>query len=357
MSNGNNDYPRRVTFHITDRCRYACRFCFVPPIRSAEELPAAVWVRAARELAEARPGVEIVLTGGEPILFDGVFDVIRAASGAGAIVHFNSSGVGVGPDEARLLDEAGARHFNLSLDGPPEIHNCLRGNPEAFRFAMETLDNLAGNAPDIRRNIVCVILGANLELLPEFLRKLEEDDRVQGVYLQLATNPLGPNGGDAWLADPDLRHPDAAVRARVMDEIIAGKWEKILNPVSALETMRGLMSAEKMGTDENFRDGKCTGNGSTGKVGTGVIFRGEKCTSPHFSRCDLPDFGFSIDARGDVSLCGLYPPAGNIARQSIADIMGSGDFGRIEAEMRCCRLACHRRVNCSSALDEKGEPV
>ncbi len=310
----------RITFHITNRCRYECKFCFVPPMRDMRELPRAPWIAAARGLAARAPGIEFVITGGEPILHRGVDEIVQAATHAGAVVHFNSSGAGIDAKAARRLAVTGVKHFNLSIDGPPPVHNRLRGNKNAFRFVEEALDNMTGNAPDIRRNAICVVMGANLTALPDFLLSLEDDDRIQGVYLQLITNPHGPAAGGEWLNDPDLWHPNRAARLGVIDEIIARreKPSKILNPLPALRAMRLLMD------DPAYQ-------------ARGI--------------CNVHEFGFCVDARGDVSLCGLFAPVGNIAEQSIDDILDSQAYADVVTQMRQCTLGCHRQINCASAVE------
>lgn len=312
----------RVTFQLTDRCRNECKFCFVPPARDPRDLPAAVWIDAAKALPALHPNVEIVITGGEPLFFEGVFAVVEAAAGAGARVYFNSSGVGLGPREARELARAGARCVNLSLDGPPPLHDFLRGRPGAYRLAQEALDNLAGNAPDIKRNIVTVVMGANLPVLADFVDGLFADERVDGVYFQILANPAGPAGDDAWLADPDLFYPDADLRRRVMQHLLTCKARgaKINNPAAALALQAAVLADPTRATH---------------------------------GPCPIEDFGFCVDARGDVSLCGLFAPLGNIARESMAEILREERRAETVRRMRECRRPCHRRVNCASAILEE----
>ncbi|MCB9489260.1 MAG: radical SAM protein [Deltaproteobacteria bacterium] len=315
--------PPRVTFHLTDRCRYECKFCFVPPIRHVRDLSTEHWTRAARDLAEAIAGVEIVMTGGEPIFHKGVWEILEAATSRGAVIHFNTSGPGIGPEEARRLAEVGVAHVNLSLDGPAPVHNFLRGHKDAYRLAQEALDNLAANAPDTRRNVVCVVMGANLAALPEFLDELDADERVSGVYFQIATNPLGPTGPDDWRNDRDLMHPERTARLAIFDELVAKKraGAKVLNPETGLAAQRLLLD------NPDYR-------------AQGV--------------CNVHDFGFCVDVHGDVSLCGVFEPAGNIARESLRDILRGDAYRAIVARMRQCEIGCHRQVNCAGALAGTG---
>jgi len=307
----------RVTFHVTDRCAYNCRFCFVPPVRRVDELTGEPWSTFAVALAARWPGVELVFTGGEPLLFPGVFDVLAAATTVGAWVDFNATGFGLGPHEATLLGEVGVRCVNLSLDGPPELHNRLRGHPDAFRFAMEALDNIAGNAPGVRRNIVAVVMGANVDLLPDLIRTWDEDARIDGIYLQVATNPEGPDGSGRWLADDDLWPADPTRVTRTFDRLLAGaRTTKLLNPPAALAMQARFL------TDPHFR-----------------------LNQP----CRVGEFGFCVDARGDVSLCGRFAPVGNIVRDDPAAILASPAWRETRARMLVCEFGCHRQINCASA--------
>ena len=315
------DRPR-ITFHLTDRCPYQCKFCFVPPIRGTEELPAATWIAAARELGDLYPGAEVIVTGGEPILFPGIFDLLAAMAEADLAVHFNSSGFGIGPGQAQSLADAGVQAVNVSLDGPSAVHNHLRGHPDAYRFAQETLDNLAGNAPAVRRNIVMVLMGANAEIALAFLRELDADTRVDGIYLQTITNPEGPDGTERWRADPELWPPDRQRRRELFTAL--SEWKqagsKLLNPPT------GLALQARFFADPNFR-------------------------LAH--KCRVAEFGFCIDARGDVSLCGRFAPAGNIATQPLTQTLTGRAFADVRREMAHCSRGCHRQINCASALPEK----
>jgi MoaA/NifB/PqqE/SkfB family radical SAM enzyme len=318
------DRPPRVTFHVTDRCPYACKFCFVPPGRDERELPAEPWIAAAQALGRLWPGTQIVLTGGEPILWEGAFALAAAATEAGARVHFNTTGYGIDPKAAARLAAAGVEAVNVSLDGPAAIHNHLRGHTEAFRRASEALDTLAGAVPAVRRNVVTVIMGANLAALPAWLDELESDPRVEGIYLQAVTNPEGPNGSDRWFADPDIWPAVPTARQAAFDEVIARRRRggKILNPLRALR-MQAAFFAEP-----RFRLADV---------------------------CAVGEFGFCVDPRGDVSLCGSQPPAGNIARERLEDILSGPVLAEVRAKMKHCDCGCHRQINCATA-DEKTIP-
>lgn len=316
----------RVTFHLTDRCAYSCPFCFVPPIRQSDQLPVGPWSAMAAALAGRWPKVELVFTGGEPLLFPGIFELIDDATSAGATVHFNATGFGLGPLQARELAAAGAQCVNISLDGPPELHNRLRGHPDAYRLASEALDNLAGNAPGVRRNLVTVVMGANLDLLPDLLAQWDEDDRVQGVYLQVITNPEGLEGSDRWLQNRDLWPADATRVAQLFDRLIARRCPtgKLLNPPTALALQARFLA------DPGYRLEE---------------------------RCRVGEFGFCIDARGDVSLCGRFAPIGNIARDTPEEILESPTWNQVRQQMHECRLGCHRQINCASADDRHFLPA
>ncbi|MCZ7583588.1 MAG: hypothetical protein M5R36_09805 [Deltaproteobacteria bacterium] len=215
--------------------------------------------------------------------------------------------------------EAGARVVNLSLDGPPPIHNLVRGSRDAYRLAREALDNLAANAPGLPVNIVTVVMGANMALLPAFLDELDADARVNGVYLQIATNPRGPR-----------RSGRLAARSR---PLASGRGR----PARRFRRSR---RAQRSRREDPEPPTRCAGRRVSGRPGVsdGGI-------------CRVYDFGFCIDPRGDVSLCGLFAPAGNIAREDLGAILDGAGFAATSEAMRACELGCHRQINCASALE------
>lgn len=80
----------------------------------------------------ARMGYEVVsVSGGEPFLYSGLLEVLREAKSLGLRTTVTTNGYFLQPRRLESLRDF-VDVLAVSLDGPPELHNRLRGSPHAF---------------------------------------------------------------------------------------------------------------------------------------------------------------------------------------------------------------------------------
>jgi len=108
--------PALLIAELTHRCPLQCAYCSNPLelYRRDQELPKEAWLRTINEAAEL--GIHHVsFTGGEPLLYPGLDQLIQLASSRGLYTNLITSGVGL--TENRLMDLAnfGLDHIQLSL--------------------------------------------------------------------------------------------------------------------------------------------------------------------------------------------------------------------------------------------------
>jgi radical SAM protein with 4Fe4S-binding SPASM domain len=125
-------HPLRYLFiEITRRCTLACLHCGsdCSPTWSKVELSAAAWLDVLRQVAGDFVARDVMLafTGGEPLLKPGFFDVIEEAARLGFPFGMVSNGTLVTPEAAARLVASGIGSISLSLDGPPDLNDRLRG--------------------------------------------------------------------------------------------------------------------------------------------------------------------------------------------------------------------------------------
>ncbi|HCC33137.1 MAG TPA: hypothetical protein DEQ28_04455 [Clostridiales bacterium] len=166
---------------ITDRCNPSCRHCRVAntgrPDMTMEE------IRTRLAGFNARGFRELYLEGGEPFLWrDGPFtlrDVIAEARRIGYFhVHVYTNGT--------LGLDAEADIFWISLDGPGEHHDFLRG--KCFDRILQTIKSAAGK----KMSIIYTVNNTNKQAIGDFL-ELVRDERlnVQGVMFYFHTPYYG----------------------------------------------------------------------------------------------------------------------------------------------------------------------
>ncbi len=108
--------PLGLLAELTHRCPLHCPYCSNPVelARRDEELSAAEWGRVIREAAEL--GVlQVGLSGGEPLLFPGLEEVVAIAKCEGLYSNLITSAVGMTEGRARSLRDAGLDVVQVSF--------------------------------------------------------------------------------------------------------------------------------------------------------------------------------------------------------------------------------------------------
>lgn len=136
-----DDAPRRVYWEITRACDLACLHCRAEAAPSAD--PRELGTRAGRkllaQLAAADPKPHVILTGGDPLKREDLFDLIAEARALGLGVAVSPSGTPLLTRESiDRLKEAGVEAISLSLDGSTAVrHDAIRGVPGCFERTLE----------------------------------------------------------------------------------------------------------------------------------------------------------------------------------------------------------------------------
>ncbi len=137
------DSPTRVVFDVTRRCNLRCDMCRTWEHDSAGELLVPEIADILRQLPRL---CWLDLTGGEPFLRKDAHELLIAVAETTpnlVVLHFPTNG----SFTRRTVDacaEFVARRpeveliVTVSIDGPPKVHDRLRGQPGAFARAIET---------------------------------------------------------------------------------------------------------------------------------------------------------------------------------------------------------------------------
>ncbi len=137
---GKSAPPTNLSIVLSMRCNLSCVMC--RQIRGADEgavhrswydfgreLPIEVWIRLLDQVASFRPW--LFVTGGEPLLYPHFKEFVEEARKRRLLVHLQTNGTllaGV----ADFVVSMGVAAVNVSLDGPPEIHDRVRNKKGTF---------------------------------------------------------------------------------------------------------------------------------------------------------------------------------------------------------------------------------
>jgi len=157
---------RYLLVHITDRCTLRCRHCFIGP-QTGRDLPLEALLRIAGEFA-ALQGLRFIVSGGEPLLHRHFWRLNERLPGYPFRSILLTNGT--------LLDREAARRLRfhevqVSLDGPEEAHDLLRGRG-SFRRAVDALRNCAEAGVPV--SAATVVFAGNIDRFDELEEILRE---------------------------------------------------------------------------------------------------------------------------------------------------------------------------------------
>ena len=107
-----------ILLFVTERCNLHCRMCGVcyrPNASSASDELTLSQYQALIQTASSRLGTTLVsIGGGEPLLRQDIFDIIRFAADAGMSVHICSNGLLINKERAVKLRDSGIAAVSIS---------------------------------------------------------------------------------------------------------------------------------------------------------------------------------------------------------------------------------------------------
>jgi heme b synthase len=135
-----------VAWELTRNCNLNCVHCRAAASRGPHEgeLTLPECKRVIDQIASfASP--TIILTGGEPLLRDDIFDIIEYGNSKGLRLVMAINGTLLTEEKAFLMKEGGIKRVSLSLDGKDaKTHDAFRGVIGSFNFVMRAADIMDG---------------------------------------------------------------------------------------------------------------------------------------------------------------------------------------------------------------------
>lgn len=140
--NGQAKPPATICIKLTNACNLRCQMCgqprenacpgeakYAPPEFFHQSVSLEQYQRLIDEVKYFRPN--IYLWGGEPFLYPHLIELIARIHRAGLTSQINTNGMLL-EKHARELVEAGLDDLIVSIDGPAEVHDAVRGREGVF---------------------------------------------------------------------------------------------------------------------------------------------------------------------------------------------------------------------------------
>lgn len=159
-----NSQSATLMLHLLGRCNLTCMHCYMEGAPTRKEQ---LSLDRVLEVIGECSGLDIgalYLTGGEPLLYKGLPEVLRVAGRiSGLRVTVCTNATLMNASYASLLSEVDAK-VNVSIDGEAGFHDYFRGLPGAFRASERGIRNIVECG--IPLTIVTTISQSNLNSLP-----------------------------------------------------------------------------------------------------------------------------------------------------------------------------------------------
>lgn len=130
------DRFRSIQIHPTRRCNLACLHCYsysAPHLRDMLDVQA---LKTFLEYAFDEGFNNIAISGGEPFLYNGLEELLRFAKTIGYQTTIASNGMLLKTERAKRILEY-VDLIAVSVDGPPTLHDYIRGQKGAFDKMLE----------------------------------------------------------------------------------------------------------------------------------------------------------------------------------------------------------------------------
>lgn len=136
--------PLVVSWNVTAKCNLKCAHCYLnaDDRKQIDELSTDAGKLLIHQIAEVSKPL-LILSGGEPLLREDIFELIRYGTERGLKMGVGSNGMLIDDAVAQKLKDAGATTVSISLDSSvPELHDQFRGVKGSWQKAVEAIKAL-----------------------------------------------------------------------------------------------------------------------------------------------------------------------------------------------------------------------
>ena len=191
--------PRLIAWEVTRSCPLNCRHCRAGAQNRPydNELSTDQCFRLLDNIASFAKPI-IILTGGEPMLRDDIYEIARHGNGLGLRMVMAPCGILIDDDSISKMIASGIQCISISLDGATaQSHDGFRRVPGAFDGAMAAIAAAKRGGLDFQINTT--VTKHNLDELSDIMALTEELGAI-------TFNPflLVPTGRGKALADQEI---------------------------------------------------------------------------------------------------------------------------------------------------------
>ena len=331
---GKAPLPESLTFFLTYECNLRCRMCgqwgdagankLFEPVKVNKSLKIASYIKLLEEVKGFKP--HITLFGGEPLLYSGFEELVNEIKKRGLHLGIITNGTLL-KKYAKIIVNAGVEVVSISVDGPAELHDKVRGMEGAYLKLKEGVEEInrlkkEKNTAKPLLNLVCTISELNyqsIKEMPPVAGELGADTLNLHHLIFTGSETLESHNkyfkekfgvdSEEWAGfiRPAVKEIDPKQLAKDIEELKRGKYPFLFTVYPDLSGKEII----KYYTEENFVAKEYPG----------------RCLSPWLTAYIYPD--------GEVMPCqGLGFTAGNIEVDTFGDIWNGEKMQKFRKELK-----------------------
>jgi radical SAM protein with 4Fe4S-binding SPASM domain len=174
--------PLVLSWNVTLKCNLKCSHCYINA--KEKSLPDELSTDAAKMLIHQITEVSrplLILSGGEPLLREDIFEIIRYGADRGLRMGMGSNGMLIDDEVTRRLEDARMGTVAISLDSSiPERHDEFRGVKGCWEHAINAIKSLKNSRIQVQVN--CTVTPQNYDEVDDIM-SLAEDLGVENFHL------------------------------------------------------------------------------------------------------------------------------------------------------------------------------
>jgi MoaA/NifB/PqqE/SkfB family radical SAM enzyme len=306
------------------RCNCRCVMCDIWKVGTARELSVSDIERHAADL-ESLGVRRVVFSGGEPLMHSDLFRLAAVLRPSGVTTTLLTSGLLLKKNAASIA--ASMDEVIVSLDGPREVHNRIRGIARAFELLESGIQALRDESAVLPVAARCTVQRLNHDRLCDTVETAAELGLNSISFLAADLTSAAFNRPDGWgeerTREVALAAPETDRLEREIEMLIAGLPRRTGFVLESPEKLRRIT----------------------------LHFRAHLgLAEPVAPRCNAPWVSAVIEADGTVRPCFFHRRIGRIGRRSLRQVLNGPEGLAFRSSLDVARDPVCRRCVCSFFL-------
>lgn len=313
-----------------NRCNCRCLMCDIWRIRQVREITATDLEPHMESLRELKVRW-IVFSGGEPLLHSNLASMARMLRAEGIRLTLLTAGLLLerhAENVAQWIDD-----IIVSIDGPPEVHDAIRGVPAAFARLANGVRKIRDLRPEMPVHGRCTVQKRNFRHLRNTVQATVEMGLSSISFLAADVNSEAFNRPLAWPMD---RRSAVAVDASEVEDLAFEIEALVVDCRQEIESGYVSEPPEKLRRIvRHFR-------AILGQV------------EPKAPRCNAPWVSAVVEADGTVRPCFFHRPIGNLREGTLAGILNGKEAVEFRRLLDVANNPVCQGCVCSLHLNQNG---